>query len=250
MYRRTSFFNLRVNFKEGNISNLYLIRHGQASFGEKNYDNLSKKGVKQSIVLGKKLLKQKILFDQTIIGPLKRHQQTFDGINEGYKGNLNNPLVIEEFAENQLMEIAQHFIPQMLNTDKNIKEIFNAIPFWKRKRKFLEYFNIIAKKWIYNELDLSVKGFESYDDFRGRVSKAMVRVSSIMTENSNTMVVSSGGAITGVYAQCHPLDVEEIMDLNFKIKNASITLFKKENETFTLDSFNRSLIPGYLETYI
>ena len=40
------------------------------------------------------------------------------------------------------------------------------------------------------------------------------------------------------------------MDLNFKIKNASITLFKKENETFTLDSFNRSLIPGYLETYI
>ena len=78
----------------------------------------------------------------------------------------------------------------------------------------------------------------------------MVRVSSIMTENSNTMVVSSGGAITGVYAQCHPLEVEEIMDLNFKIKNASITLFKKENETFTLDSFNRSLIPGYLETYI
>ena len=26
--------------------------------------------------------------------------------------------------------------------------------------------------------------------------------------------------------------------------------FKKKNDTFTLDSFNRSLIPGYLETYI
>ncbi|MEL1227779.1 MAG: histidine phosphatase family protein [Candidatus Neomarinimicrobiota bacterium] len=236
--------------KEGNITNLYLIRHGQASFGEKNYDNLSKKGVKQSIALGKKLLKNNIYFDQTIIGPLNRHQQTFDGINQGYGGDLSDPLIIEEFAENQLMEIAQHFIPKMLNTDKNIKEIFNAVPFWKRKRKFLEHFNIIAKKWIHNELDLSEKGFESYDAFRERVRAAKSKVFSLMNENTNTMVVSSGGAITGVYAECHPLTVDEIMKLNFKIKNASITLFKKENDTFTLDTFNRSLIPRYLETYI
>jgi len=211
---------------------------------------LSKKGVKQSVSLGKKLLKNDISFDQTIIGPLNRHQQTFDGINKGYGGSLVKPTVIDEFAENQLMEIASFFIPKMLNTDKNIKEIFNAVPFWKRKRKFLEYFNIIAKKWIYNELDLSEKNFESYDNFRKRVVKAKNKVSDLMSENTNTMVVSSGGAITGVYAECHPLSVDEIMDLNFKIKNASITLFKKENDTFTLDSFNRSLIPSYLETYI
>ena len=211
---------------------------------------MSKKGVKQSIALGKKLLKNNISFDQTIIGPLKRHQQTFDGINKGYEGNLNNPIIIDEFAENQLMEIAQHFIPKMLNTDKNIKEIFNAVPFWKRKRKFLEYFNIIAKKWINNELDLSEKGFESYDIFRDRVRVAKSKVSSLMSTNKNTMVVSSGGAITGVYAECHPLTNDEIMKLNFKIKNASITLFKKENDTFTLETFNRSLIPRYLETYI
>ena len=211
---------------------------------------MSKKGVKQSIALGKRLLKNNISFDQTIIGPLKRHQQTFDGINKGYEGDLNNPIIIDEFAENQLMEIAQHFIPKMLNTDKNIKEIFNAVPFWKRKRKFLEYFNIIAKQWINNELDLSEKGFESYDIFRDRVRVAKSKVSSLMSTNKNTMVVSSGGAITGVYAECHPLTNDEIMKLNFKIKNASITLFKKENDTFTLETFNRSLIPRYLETYI
>ena len=178
---------------------------------------MSKKGVKQSITLGKKLLKNNISFDKTIIGPLKRHQQTFDGINKGYEGDLNDPIIIDEFAENQLMEIAQHFIPKMLNTDKNIKEIFNAVPFWKRKRKFLEYFNIIAKKWINNELDLSDKGFESYDIFRDRVRVAKNKVSSLMSANKNTMVVSSGGAITGVYAECYPLTNDEIMKLNFKI---------------------------------
>ena len=141
---------------------------------------MSKKGVKQSIALGKNLLKNNISFDQTIIGPLKRHQQTFDGINQGYGGDLSNPLILDEFAENQLMEIAQHFIPQMLNTDKNIKEIFNAVPFWKRKRKFLAHFNIIAKKWIHNELDLSEKSFESYDEFRERVRTAKRKVSSLI----------------------------------------------------------------------
>ena len=69
-------------------------------------------------------------------------------------------------------------------------------------------------------------------------------------DSKNTMVVSSGGAITGVYAECHPLTNDEIMKLNFKIKNASKSLFKKENDTFTLETFNRSLIPRYLETYI
>ena len=94
-----------MNNLDHNISNLYLIRHGQASFGEKDYDNLSKKGIKQSITLGKKLLKQKIPFEITIIGPLKRHKQTFERINEGYGGSLNEPVIIKEFAENQLMDI-------------------------------------------------------------------------------------------------------------------------------------------------
>ena len=61
---------------------------------------MSKKGVKQSIALGKKLLKNNISFDQTIIGPLKRHQQTFDGINKGYGEDLSNPIINEEIAEN------------------------------------------------------------------------------------------------------------------------------------------------------
>ena len=79
-----------------------MIRHGQASFGEKNYDNLSKKGIKQSIALGKKLLKNSISFDQTIIGPLNRHKQTFNGINEGYEGGLNDPKIIDAVSYTHL----------------------------------------------------------------------------------------------------------------------------------------------------
>ena len=211
---------------------------------------MSEKGIKQSISLGKKLKKRNLIFDNVVVGPLKRHIQTFDGINEGYGQDLGNPLVIDEFSENQLMEIAQYFIPKMLNTKKNIKELMSEIPFWKRKKTFLKYFNIIAQQWINDELNLSDKNFESYKSFKYRVKIAKDKVAEIMKEDSKTMVVSSGGTITGIYAECHPLSAEEIMQLNFKIKNASISLFTKQNDTFTLKTFNRSFIPRYLETYI
>ncbi len=211
---------------------------------------MSEKGVKQSISLGKKLKKRNLIFDNVVVGPLKRHIQTFNGINEGYGQDLGNPLVIDEFSENQLMEIAQYFIPKMLNTKKNIKELMSEIPFWKRKKTFLKYFNIIAQQWINDELNLSDKNFESYISFKNRVKIAKDKVAEIMKEDSKTMVVSSGGTITGIYAECHPLSAEEIMQLNFKIKNASISLFTKQNDTFTLKTFNRSFIPRYLETYI
>lgn len=211
---------------------------------------MSEKGVKQSISLGKKLKKRNLIFDNVVVGPLKRHIQTFNGINEGYGQDLGNPLVIDEFSENQLMEIAQYFIPKMLNTKKNIKELMSEIPFWKRKKTFLKYFNIIAQQWINDELNLSDKNFESYKSFKNRVKIAKDKVAEIMKEDSKTMVVSSGGTITGIYAECHPLSAEEIMQLNFKIKNASISLFTNQNDTFTLKTFNRSFIPRYLETYI
>ena len=55
---RTDFLNLRI--MDHKTSKLYLVRHGQASFGEKNYDNLSPKGIKQSISLGKRLKKENL----------------------------------------------------------------------------------------------------------------------------------------------------------------------------------------------
>ena len=108
------------------MSILHLVRHGQASFGADDYDNLSPTGIQQSIELGKALAKQQSTFDYVIVGPHRRHMQTFEGIKEGYASkNLPTPIMNNDFAENQLMEIAEYFIPQILNTTKTTKQIFN-----------------------------------------------------------------------------------------------------------------------------
>src|SRR3990167_9996143 len=65
------------------MGNLYLVRHGQASFGAADYDNLSELGHRQSVRLGQYFADRKLQFDAVLTGTLKRHAQTWTGIAEG-----------------------------------------------------------------------------------------------------------------------------------------------------------------------
>ena len=233
------------------MSILHLIRHGQASFGADDYDNLSPKGIEQSVALGKALSQKESKFDYVIVGPHRRHIQTFEGIKKGYKfADLPDPFIDERFAENQLMEIAQHFIPQILNSNKTTNEIFHTIPKEERHDKFLKLFHIVAKKWMNEELDLSEHNFEGFSVFRARIANTLKTIQDEMTDKSDIMVVTSGGAISGFYAEATNCSQEEIMKLNFGLKNVSISEFVVTTERFTLKAFNSSLIAQELETFI
>ena len=231
------------------MSILHLVRHGQASFGADDYDNLSPKGVQQSIELGKALAKQEATFDHIIVGPHRRHLQTFEGIKEGYHlTDLPAPIINKEFAENQLMEIAQYSLPIFVH--KTTKEIFEECEPKERHDKFLELFQVVAQKWMNEELDVSKPGFEGFSVFRSRITNVLKVMQESLTDKSNIMVVTSGGAISGVYAEVIECSHEEIQKLNFGIKNVSISEFLMTTERFTLKAFNSSLIPEELETFI
>ena len=65
------------------MGTLYLVRHGQASFGTDDYDRLSELGQRQAVRLGQHWAERGLRFDAAITGTLKRHAQTFEGIAEG-----------------------------------------------------------------------------------------------------------------------------------------------------------------------
>src|SRR3546814_13984266 len=55
---------------------IYLLRHGQASFGAGDYDKLSKRGVEQAAVLGQALAARGVKPDVVICGGMLRHRET------------------------------------------------------------------------------------------------------------------------------------------------------------------------------
>jgi broad specificity phosphatase PhoE len=60
------------------MANIYLIRHGQASFGSHNYDNLSNLGRTQARLLAEHFNQRAIRPNHVICGNMTRHQQTRD----------------------------------------------------------------------------------------------------------------------------------------------------------------------------
>ena len=65
------------------MGTLYLVRHGQASFGAEDYDQLSALGRRQSVRLGEYFRGKGLVFDAVLTGTLRRHVQTWEGIAEG-----------------------------------------------------------------------------------------------------------------------------------------------------------------------
>jgi broad specificity phosphatase PhoE len=65
------------------MSELYLVRHAQASFGAANYDQLSDLGHRQSRWLGDHLGARGVSFGTLVVGDMVRHHETLDGICSG-----------------------------------------------------------------------------------------------------------------------------------------------------------------------
>ncbi len=58
------------------MGEIYLVRHGQASFGAADYDQLSPLGEEQGRILGRWHRQLGLQVDGVALGGLKRHRQT------------------------------------------------------------------------------------------------------------------------------------------------------------------------------
>ena len=60
------------------MGQIYLVRHGQASFGSANYDQLSTLGYEQARLLGQWYANSRQSFQRVVVGGMARHRQTAD----------------------------------------------------------------------------------------------------------------------------------------------------------------------------
>ncbi len=96
---------------------LYLVRHAQASFGADDYDRLSELGHRQSRWLGDYFADRGIRPDRVVIGSLRRHRETWEGIAEGLAaGGIVSPAptvraALDEYQSERLLAAHQAAVP-------------------------------------------------------------------------------------------------------------------------------------------
>ncbi|HET8705674.1 MAG TPA: phosphoglycerate mutase family protein, partial [Pseudomonadales bacterium] len=94
------------------MGQLYLIRHGQASFGEADYDKLSPTGWQQATQLSHWLHQQGIDFDAVYAGTLRRHRETAEAALQHRGGTrLQHDPAFDELNANLLWQL---HLPEML----------------------------------------------------------------------------------------------------------------------------------------
>src|SRR6267142_1114765 len=72
------------------LGQIYLVRHGQASFGAEDYDELSDLGAQQSRLLGGWLARLGQPLTCVVTGSLKRHRQTADACMAAVPASLKS----------------------------------------------------------------------------------------------------------------------------------------------------------------
>jgi broad specificity phosphatase PhoE len=205
------------------MGNLYLVRHGQASFGAVDYDNLSSLGVQQSVRLGEYFAQKGIQFDAVLTGSLRRHAQTWAGIAKG-AALEHDPLVWPGLNEYDSEAVIQAIHPQPLQKP-DTPEVYR------------HHFRLLRdglRQWMNGVV--SPKGMPTYTEFVHGVSSALDHVR--QNCSGNVLMVSSGGPISTAVGHLLGTTPETTIELNLRIRNSSVTEFDFNPKRHALVTYN------------
>jgi len=192
------------------MGTLYLVRHGQASFGAADYDELSALGHRQSRRLGEYFAHKGIHFEAVLTGTLKRHAQTWAGIAAG-AGLVLEPLQWNGLNEydSEAVIAAVHPAPlQKPDTPELVRHHFRLL------REGLT-------QWM--DAAVQPQGMPSYSEFSAGVAGALAHVRE--HHEGNVLLVSSGGPISTAVGQVLGTSGPTTIELNLRIRNTSVTEF-------------------------
>jgi broad specificity phosphatase PhoE len=205
------------------MGNLYLVRHGQASFGAVDYDNLSSLGVQQSVRLGEYFAQKGIQFDVVLTGSLRRHAQTWAGIAKG-AALEHDPLVWPGLNEYDSEAVIQAIHSQPLQKP-DTPEVYR------------HHFRLLRdglRQWMNGVV--SPKGMPTYTEFVHGVSSALDHVR--QNCSGNVLMVSSGGPISTAVGHLLGTTPETTIELNLRIRNSSVTEFDFNPKRHALVTYN------------
>jgi len=200
------------------MGSIYLIRHGQASFGSENYDQLSELGERQATRLGQVLNQRLPKFDTVIMGSLYRHQQTAVNCLAEFGQNLDqvNLKIDAGWNEYDHRNVLAQLNPEFATaagTTEFIRKQENP------KVAFEKIFNDAMARWISNEDGTGYT--ELWNSFTSRVDKAMQEV---LTHPAKSIAVfTSGGPISLVAQSLLGVPQDKIMDMNWTLMNCGVT---------------------------
>jgi broad specificity phosphatase PhoE len=216
------------------MSNLYMIRHGQASFSSSNYDRLSRLGRIQSEILGDYLLHLGISFDAAYAGDLERQTHTAKIV----LGRMEDLALSDLLIDPQLDEYDAQSVmqPQLSGLIEEKPFLARDLEHLKDRRSFQRVFEGTILRWISGRHDK--EGVETWKAFSARVREAIEKIMDENGRGKTVAIFTSGGPISAAVQMAIGVTDETTIRLNWQLPNTSVSVLKYNNESLFLHSFN------------
>lgn len=214
------------------MSTLYLVRHGQASFGTDNYDQLSPLGRQQVQILGAHLAGSGERIDRIYSGTLQRQRETADILATAL--GLTEPAVIngayDEYDSDSILRAYAASLDPTQMAQAGWPELRHD------RRKFQLFLERAAQAWVM--ADIHDDQLLPWRQFHARIIEGLRE---LMTQEgrSRTIVLStSGGVIGTLVAHVLGLANHVAIELNWAVHNASLTRLIYNANKISLSMFN------------
>jgi broad specificity phosphatase PhoE len=243
------------------VADLLLIRHGQARYGEADYDRLSDRGHAQARLLAPELIRRAP--SAVFTGPLRRQVETYASAREAAAAlghQLPEPTVVPELAEYPAFELLQHLMPRLIAEDPQFADLERA----ESKVRELAFQTMIFR---WGSGAWNAPGVETSAEFATRVRAGLERVitsvsavtaaAAAVTATGRTVAaVTSAGPIAVAMGLALGVDEARMIHLSRVVQNASISQLRFRSQGFAWElphvsmfSFNQtSHLPPELVT--
>lgn len=207
------------------MAELYLVRHGQASFGAENYDELSSAGATQSRWLGEYCAQAGLTFDRVVTGTMRRHAQTADALLTAMGGA---PVEIVQDADLNEYDFGALFAAL---GESGLAPGLQAAG---SKKDFYKGLKQVLQLWSEDKLPGRVP--ETWGQFQARVERARFAIQ--RSGGKRVLVVSSGGPIAVFTQQVLQASAAAAIALNMQIRNSSVSQYVFNDSAVSLVTFN------------
>jgi broad specificity phosphatase PhoE len=219
------------------MSTIYLVRHGQASFGKANYDVLSDVGLEQSAILARYFMKTGVRFDAVYSGSMDRQIRTAEVIMKEFALNgINLPdlNIMPEFNEYDSKSIITVLAPELIEEDPALKGAFENI--FNDRKAFQKIFERSMLRWVSKED--AAEGVESWNFVKTRVSLAISKIAAGQGNGKSILISASGGTISACIQDVTGISDETAQRLCWQMANTSVSTLVYNEERITLRAFN------------
>ncbi len=208
-----------------------LIRHGQASFGLKNYDQLSELGERQSRLLGESLKGRVGAVDLVVCGAMERHAQTAAGALEAMGLDLK-PEIDPRWNEFDHEEVIARHKPIYRSKTVMVADLARK---GDPRRQFQLLFDDALARWTAGQHDAEYG--EAWPAF---VERAVAGLTALAEESGaeNILVFTSGGPVSAAASSLLGMSSDGWMRLNRTCANCSETKIVAGRSGISLVTWN------------